>query len=437
MTTIVEDLNPRNIPARALKLLPAVIGFFFSFRLFFVLLTTHVLNADPQTGVILSLGLNYILLAIVVFHSIGHASRTLASLTRLPCYRWVLCFLGFSGCSLIWSATSSLPAAAAFWCAMTADLAMIILLLRIDSAIDISSSIMKGYVYGACCIALIAWIMPAQSDLRLGDDEFLGPNQIGFTCAFAVFFAQYLIRAEPGRWKLQAALLAITLLRSLSKTTIFAFVAGEAVIFIWDKSISRKTKVAVLLGAILIVVMFWGLLASYYDVYTNAGNQSETLTGRLGIWAFILDKSLEQPWAGHGFHSIWKVIPPFGSDQFEARHAHNELLQQFYAYGFVGIILLIALYTGFFRQIRKLPTSSLRALLLGLLVFVVVRGFADTEAFDLSLPLWAIAMFSAIMAEFQSNNPITPLASFERQTELSILDNVTIGQKKEAHDNPR
>ena len=423
MKAVVEDLNPGIVSVRAAKLLPAVIGFFFSFRLFFVLLTTHVLNADPQTGVMLNLGFNYILLAIVVFYSIGNAPRTLASITRLPCYRWVLSFLGFSGCSLIWSTTSSLPAAAAFWCAMAADLAMVILLLRTDAVVDISSSIMKGYVYGACCIALIAWIMPAQSDLRLGDDEFIGPNQIGYACAFAVFMAQYLMRAEQGRWKLPSAFLAITLLRSLSKTTIFAFVAGEAVIFLWDKSIRRKTKLALLLGTVLIVVIFWGLLASYYDVYTNAGNQAETLTGRVDIWAFILDKSLEQPWIGHGFHSVWKVIPPFGSDQFEARHAHNELLQQFYAYGVAGIILLIALYGSFFRQIKKLPKSSLRALLLGLLVFVVVRGFADTEAFDLSLPLWAIAMFSAIMAEFPTNNLITQSVSFERQTAPSELDN--------------
>jgi exopolysaccharide production protein ExoQ len=437
MKTIVESLNQRNVPARAVKLLPAVIGFYFSFRLFFVLITTHVLNADPQIGVMFNLGLNYILLTIVAFCSIGFPPKTLVSTTRLPSYRWVLCFLSFSGCSVIWSETSSLPAAVAFWCAMAADLAMVILLLRIDNTIDICSSLMKGYVYGACCIALIAWIMPAQSDLRLGDDEFIGPNQIGYACAFATFFAQYLLRAEQGRWRVPAAFLAITLLRSLSKTSIIAFGVGEAVIFMWDKSIRRQTKLVLLLGTILIVVIFWGLLASYYDVYTSAGDQAETLTGRLGIWAYILDKSLDQPWIGHGFHSVWKVIPPFGNDQFEARHAHNELLQQFYAYGVAGVILLIALYGSFFQQIKKLPKSPLRALLLGLLAFVVVRGFADTEAFDLSLPLWAIAMFSALMAAFHTNNPITPLSSFESQTAPSRLVNATFGQRMEAYDNPR
>jgi exopolysaccharide production protein ExoQ len=310
-----------------------------------------------------------------------------------------LFFLAFSGCSLVWSATASLPSAAAFWCAMAADVAIVVLLLRTESILEMTSAIMKGYVYGSCCIALIAWIMPAQADLRLGDDEFLGPNQIGYACAFAIFFAQYLMRSNQQRWKLFAVFLAITLLRSLSKTTIIAFLAGEAVIFFLDKSISRKTKTTVILGLTFVIAVFWGLLASYYNVYTSAGDQPDSLTGRVGIWAYILNEAVNKPWIGHGFHSVWKVIPPFGPDQFEARHAHNELLQQFYAYGLVGICMFIGLYHSFYRQVRKLPISPLRALLLGLLVFAIVRGFADTEAFDLSLPLWVITMFSSIMVE--------------------------------------
>jgi exopolysaccharide production protein ExoQ len=93
------------------------------------------------------------------------------------------------------------------------------------------------------------------------------------------------------------------------------------------------------------------------------------------------------------------VIPPFGPDLFEARHAHNELLQQFYAYGVAGVFMMIALYTSFYRQVKKLGDAPLRVLLLSLLVFVLVRGLADTEPFDLSLPLWAMIMFSAIIDE--------------------------------------
>jgi len=144
----------------------------------------------------------------------------------------------------------------------------------------------------------------------------------------------------------------------------------------------------------LTIVVFSSLISSYLDVYSNAGNQAETLTGRLGLWAIFLDESLQHPWIGHGFHSAWKVIPPFGPDQFEARHAHNELLQQFYAYGMLGIAVLVGLYRSFFRTVRRLPKGHLRTLQLSLFIFVLIRGLADTEPFDLSLPLWAIVLFS-------------------------------------------
>ena len=382
-------------------LLPAFVGFFFSIRLIMVLLSVRVFQQDPQTGVIASLGLNFLLLLLVVFHSIGPAPRTLASILRLPCCFWVLLFIGFSGCSLIWTVAASLPAAAAFWCAMAADVAMVVLLLRAGPIGDTSSALTKGYIYGTCCLALVGWILPAQSDLRLGDEELLGGNQFGFACALAIFFAQYLIftQSRQRRWNYVVAFLAVTLLRSLSKTTIVAFVAGEAILLILEKSISRKTKTMLILATVVVISLASGLLISYYAIYTSAGNQAETLTGRLGIWAYILNEAVDRPWIGHGFHSVWKVIPPFGD--FEARHAHNELLQQFYAYGVAGIVMLVGLYGSFYRQIKKLSQSPLKTLLLGMLVFVVVRGFADTEAFDLSFPLWAIVMFSALMAQSQ------------------------------------
>jgi exopolysaccharide production protein ExoQ len=393
------------VAMRPVLLLPTAVGFFFSFRLLGVLLSVRLFNQDAQVGVGAGLALNYLLLALAVFQSMGPAPRSLASMLRVPCFRWVLVFLGFSGCSLLWSVTASLAAAAAYWCAMAADVAIVVLLLRTGPVEDVSRALMKGYIWGSCAIALTAWILPAQSDLRLGDEELLGPNQIGYACAFAFFLAQYLIRRKERFWSIPAVFLAITLLRSLSKTTIIAFIAGQALLLMRDRSISRKSKILLIAGAVLIIAMFWGLLESYYVVYENAGNQAETLTGRLGIWAYFLEESLDKPWFGHGFHSVWKVIPPFG--EFEARHAHNELLQQFYAYGVMGVGMMAALYVSFYRRVRKLATGPLKTFFLGLLVFVLVRGFADTEVFDLSLPLWAITLFGAIFEEASRSNQVT------------------------------
>ena len=374
------------------------VGFFFSFRIVVGLFSVRVLRTPPRAGSELNLALELLMLLLVCFYSLGYKQRTFGSMLRLSSVRWVFAFLIFSFCSLAWSATVSLPTSVAYWCGIAADVAMVVLLLRAGSVTGVSHSLMKGFVLSACCLAVIAWIMPGQADLRLGDEELFNTNQIGNLCATAIFLAQYLTRRKAGRWGFAILLLALTLLRSLSKTTIVAFLISESFLIIADRSISRKTKVLLTLAVILVILLFWGLFEAYYDVYTTAGNQAETLTGRTAIWAYSLDAALEQPLIGHGFDSMWKVIPPFGPEKFEARHAENELLTQFYSYGAVGVCLLIGLYGSVYRQIRRLPRGSVRVVFLSLFLFVVVRGLAEAEPFDLLLPLWSIVLISMLLA---------------------------------------
>jgi exopolysaccharide production protein ExoQ len=382
----------------------ACVGFYFSFRLFFPLLAVRVFGQDAQRGVVLSLTLNYLLLVLAVIDSVGTTPSEIGSPLHWPSFRWALLFLGFSGVSLSWSATASLSAAAAFWCAMAADTAIVIILLRNGAVEAVVNSLMSGYIWGSCAIAVIAWLLPAQSDLRLGDEELLGPNQIGWACAFAFFLAQYLIRRGSGNWNIPALLLAITLLRSLSKTTIIAFLIGQAYILVRDRSIGRRAKLLRLGSAVLVLFIFWRLLSDYYTVYTNAGNQVETLTGRFGIWLYFLGEAVQKPWIGHGFHSVWKIIPPF--NEFEARHAHNEFIQQFYSYGIAGVAIVIAVYGSIWRQLRRISNPSLRTFFLGMLLFVIVRCTADTETFDLSLPVWFIAMMGALLQQLRNHSEV-------------------------------
>jgi len=63
----------------------------------------------------------------------------------------------------------------------------------------------------------------------------------------------------------------------------------------------------------------------------------------------------------------------------------------------VGVCMFLGIYISFFRQVRKLATGYTRTFFFGLLLFVLVRGLTDTEPFDLSLPLWAIAMMSVLI----------------------------------------
>ena len=391
MSTFVSALASRT-RMEPLLLLPGGVGFYFAGRL---AITYLFFQASPQNGAAFSLAVNYLLLIATAFYCCGPARNTLRSMGRVLPFRWVVAFLGFSLVSLAWSATISVPAALAYWGAMAADVAMVVLLLRLSDLGTTARAILKGYVWGACFIAVVMWLSPTMEDLRPGDNEFFSPNGIGFICAFAVFFAHYLTRSNP-RWRLAAAFLAITLLRSLSKGTIIAFVAGELFLILRDPTTRRRTKVLILGSSLAVVGAFSGLIAAYLASYDNAGNEAETLTGRIGIWGFVLERAWEQPWFGHGFHSFRNVIPPFGS--FEAWHAHNELIQQFYAYGVVGIVLLVGVYGSFYGQVRRLRDPAEKSLFLALLLFILVGGLVEADRFDLTFPLWSIALLSLLLA---------------------------------------
>src|ERR1700734_420515 len=244
--------------------LPFVVGIYFGFRSFILVLSVHLLGVDPAVGTALNLAVDYFLLLLVAFCTLGGSHISFAEISRPASVRWVLLFLLFSGVSLFWSSTASLSTSIAYWCGMATDAAVVVLLLRTGPAKRLAGELMAGYVWGACAVAVIAWIMPAQSDLRLGDEELLGANQIGYLCGFAFFFAQYLVREEKRRPAAPMVLLAVTVLRTLSKTTIAAFLVSQGFLLIRDKSIGRKNKILAILAALIIVAASWSLLSAYY-----------------------------------------------------------------------------------------------------------------------------------------------------------------------------
>lgn len=376
-----------------------IAGFFFSFRFAITFLGVQLLGLDPSTATALGIGIDLLLLGLVCFDTPGATHTAYRSLTSIPSFRWVLAFLTLSLCSLFWSDTASVLNSAVYWTGLATDVAVVAMLFRNGSAASVSQSMMKGFIWSACCLAVIAWIIPAQPDLRLGNEDYFNANEIGNVCAFAIFFAQYLMRRKDGAWWLPTLFLAITLLRSLSKTTIVAFFVSECVLFIRDKSISRKVKVRLALLAGGLFLAFLGLFEAYYNVYTTAGNQAETVTGRTAIWLYVLNAVSDHPWTlwiGHGFDSWWKVVPPFGNGLFEARHGENEILQQLYAYGVAGVVVLGGVYGSLYRQLRRLQQGPTRLLLLCLLLFILIRGLAEADAFDLLLPLWSVVLIGVI-----------------------------------------
>jgi O-antigen ligase len=178
---------------------------------------------------------------------------------------------------------------------------------------------------------------------------------------------------------------------------------------ICDRTMSLRKKGWLVVGSIAVAMCFWGLLDSYYGMYTTEGNKAETLTGRLAIWAWALDAGLSHPWMGNGFDAMWKVAPPFGGELFESRHAENEILQQFFAYGVCGIVLWAGVYGSLYRRFRLLPQNSERCILTSFLVFAIVRGLAEAEPFDLVLPIWLISTI-ALLTDCELQSTMRPAA---------------------------
>lgn len=383
-----------KVQGRKGDLLAALAGAFVAMRWMTTLVLTRVLGADPQAGSAVRLGMTFVLLLVVwaVWSVDDRSGRPMLRGRRLG---WVYAYVILCGISLLWSETASPAASAAYWLGTVADVMVAMLLLWRDDTGQRAETLMKGFVLGACVMALTAWAMPAQYDLRLGDEEYLNSNTIAYVCALGAWMTQWLMRGRASRWMPVLILLVVTVLRSLSKTTMLAFALSEAFLLTQDRSMSRRMKVALTACALVLVLLFWSLFVAYYDVYLRAGNQAETLTGRTGIWLWAWGAAWDRPWLGHGLDSMWKVAPRFGI--FEARHAENELLQQFYALGVAGVVATAGAYGSLWRAIRRVCSGRRRVMLLSLLVFVLVRGLAEAEPFDLQLPLWMMVLTWALV----------------------------------------
>jgi exopolysaccharide production protein ExoQ len=372
-------------------------GFFFSFRIILVFICVRWLNAGTEPGVLATFAISAVLLIASMVQAFGGSTQPLGPMWRIPALRWVILYLAFSACSLLWTTAASPAGSALYWCALAADAAIVLLVFRGSGARQAAHSLMKGFICGSCILAVIAWLIPREQDLRLGDLDYFNTNQIGNLCALSIFLCLILASRNDGRWHIPAIFLTITLFRSLSKATLVAFVASQCYRLLIDRGMAGRKKFFLVVFAIVVTLLFWGLIDAYVGIYTTVGNQAETLTGRTAIWIWSLNAALSRPWLGNGIDAMWKVAPPFGGELFEARHAENELLQQFFAYGIAGIAMLVAIYGSLWRRVRGVCNPSERSALLSILVYVIIRGVAEAEPFDLLLPIWLITTIALLL----------------------------------------
>jgi O-antigen ligase len=186
-----------------------------------------------------------------------------------------------------------------------------------------------------------------------------------------------------------------------------ALFIAEGFYLLREKQISRGLKIKIGAVAAVVRAAFSTMLEAYWTGYVTTANinQAETLTGRTAIWSTAFFMAIERPWIGHGFYSFRALIPSFGS--FEPWHAHNEALQQFFEYGFAGVMVTIGLYVSLARCAKRNAGSHYASLVSVLILFSVIHGLTESVNFGLTIPLW---LFAALALALNSASMEAPTA---------------------------
>ncbi len=375
-------------------------GFFFAFRFS---VTYLGFQSDPRTGSIIVLACSALLLAASLTYTLGDNQFSLRCLFASRTMRWLLAYLAMSGFSLFWTSAESILDAGALWAGMVMEVTTVLLLVKKPNVEDRVDALLKGFVVGMLFVGALGWMGPTLPDLRIGDYEFLHPNMIGMYSALAFFLAQHLAFKER-IWRWACLALGMTLLRTISKTSIIALLVAESYYLLREQQISRRLKMQIAAVGLIVIAAFAALLESYLKIYTTtgSGDQAETLTGRTAIWATAFFMAIEKPWIGHGFYSFRTLIPAFGS--FEPWHAHNELLQEFFEYGLLGVFVTVFLYSTLICAVRRFAgstsaenpgaTHAYAKLASVVVLFAVVHGLTEAVNFGLTIPLWLFAVLA-------------------------------------------
>lgn len=407
-STHLLHLNTDVTSSRSFRTpLQLLTGFFFAFRL---ALTYIAFQGNPRAGSITILACSALILAASLIYTLGDDQFSIRSLFAIRTVKWLLAYLLMSGVSLLWTGAESIMDAGALWSGMVIEVAIVFLLVKQPDVTDRADALFKGFVMGMLFVGAVAWMAPPLPDLRIGDYEFLHPNMIGMYSALGFFLAQHLALKERV-WRWACLALGLTLLRTISKTSIVAFFVAESFYLLREQRISRRLKIQIAAVALVILAAFMTLLESYLEIYTTTGSgtQAETLTGRTAIWAMAFFMAIEKPWIGHGFYSFRALIPAFGS--FEPWHAHNELLQEFFEYGLLGIAVTAGLYLALISAAKRSaartsgvnsPAASYGRLVSVVALFAIVHGLAESVNFGLTIPLWLFAALAIVLAQPKS-----------------------------------
>lgn len=214
---------------------------------------------------------------------------------------------------------------------------------------------------------------------------------------FVVQFATRSVNRAAGAFWIVVAVANILLTRSATITVALVALALVTLIVLALRAAGPRVAVAIYASVVAVAIAGVVLVTNFSSTLLGLLGKSDDLTGRLDIWAAVINLAQQRPAFGWGWVSWWVPwVEPFDNLAFEAGvrqlHAHNAWLDIFLQLGIAGLIVFgaLVLSTGIrswqlaTQREQRHPTepgrfTAISLLPLLLLVALLVQSIAESR----------------------------------------------------------
>jgi len=366
--------------------------FFLGIKIFLIFL---IFQKNPQLGTFftgaISLGF-FVLILFMIFHD--NVKINYKRILKIPAVKLILVYFFWVLSTMLWTSAEPLFVVFGFYFIMLIDFFSVFLLFSTNLDKDkIFIKSVQGFVIGAFIVSLVALFLTSGTYYgRLGDSEFLHPNNLGNHLAIATLFSIFLIfnskkNSPKFIWDFIFLILAIALVLSFSNVSLFAFLIAFFVYVLFAR-IKIKTKIFIIILIILIIVIFLEPINNYLSKYfyeIQGGNALATISGRTLIWQKTFDMIKDNPFLGYGFLS-YRYVGPQTSSQVITHTAHNEWLHHWFSLGIIGLVLSFLIYFSYFANVIKNYKNPKFYFALSLFIYFLLRGVLEANPVGLVYP---------------------------------------------------
>ncbi|MDO5499304.1 MAG: O-antigen ligase family protein, partial [Propionibacteriaceae bacterium] len=138
------------------------------------------------------------------------------------------------------------------------------------------------------------------------------------------------------------------------------------------------------------------------------------LSERPAVWGFVVPRIAESPVIGHGSGALPMLRDTEGMLQVRVGHAHNMVVQELFAGGIIGLLLMLAIvWIALSRGVSELEAGRSATLALALFAWVsasfdlVISGLVSTQS-TLTLTLLCVAAAAAGRRTAATTTPAEP-----------------------------